>query len=309
MFCKEEQENQAFREQLTDVLQLAYKEVLAKASFFGLTGLSGNVIIISALYYGGTLVAQESLSIGELTSFILYAAYTAISLGQLSSVYSELNKGAGAAQRIWEITERKEQIPVDEGISPINVPTKKITFENVTFNFPTRPDFVVLKNINLALNPGTTTAIVGRSGSGKTTVVKLLLRLYDPQSGSIILDGTGRSELNPTWVRSHIGAVNQEPVLFSGTTRENILYGLNPGAAISENQLQHLMKEAHIDEFVNHLPDGIDTLVGQRGMMLSGGQKQRIAIARALIKNPRILILDEATSALDTVSEELIQKL
>lgn len=126
--------------------------------------------------------------------------------------------------------------------------------------------------------------IVGRSGSGKTTVATLLLRLYDPQIGSITLDGTDLKTLNPTWLRSHIGAVNQEPVLFSGTIRENILYGVNTGTEISEDDFQRVVREAHVDEFVKQLPNGLETLVGQRGMMLSGGQKQRVAIARALIR-------------------------
>lgn len=132
-------------------------------------------------------------------------------------------------------------------------------------------------------------------------------RLYDPEIGEIFLDGQNLKSLNPNWLRSHIGAVNQEPILFSGSIRENILYGLNPGDKISEEKFLRICKEAHVDEFIKNLPNGLETVVGQRGMMLSGGQKQRVAIARALIKDPSILVLDEATSALDAVSEELVQ--
>jgi ATP-binding cassette subfamily B (MDR/TAP) protein 10 len=162
--------------------------------------------------------------------------------------------------------------------------------------------------MNLEVKAGTITAIVGRSGSGKSSIASLLMRLYDPQSGSIYLDGHNLKELDPSWLRRNIGAVNQEPVLFSGSIKENILYGLGDDEKISDEDFERVIQEAHVIEFARTLPDGLNTLVGQRGIMLSGGQKQRVAIARALIKNPEILILDEATSALDAVSEELIQK-
>lgn len=181
--------------------------------------------------------------------------------------------------------------------------TGEIVFNDVLFSFPSRPTSPIINHMSLTIKPRTVTAvrrsifafiifsvkwesfqIVGRSGSGKTTIATLLLRLYDPQTGSITLDGTDLKILNPTWLRSHIGAVNQEPVLFSGTIRENILYGVNTGDEISEDDFQRVVREAHVDEFVKQLPKGLETTVGQRGMMLSGGQKQRVAIARALIR-------------------------
>lgn len=164
---------------------------------------------MSVLYYGGTLVMSEQLSVGALTSFILYAGYTAISINGLSNFYTELNKGVGSAQRIWEIIDRKPLITHDAGIYPDEKPIGKIVFNNVQFNFPSRPDSTVLKQFNLTLEPGTTTAIVGRSGSGKTTIASLLLRLYDPLAGNIYLDGRNLRELNPNWLRDNIGAVNQ----------------------------------------------------------------------------------------------------
>lgn len=171
--------------------------------------MSGNIIIISVLYYGGNLVVNEHLSIGALTSFILYAAYSAISLNGLTNFYTELNKGIGSAQRLWEILDRKIDISLDKGIWPNKKPKGEIIFENINFSFPSRPNVQVLNNFNLNLEPGTTTAIVGRSGSGKTTIATLLLRLYDPQQGKVILDGMDLKTVNPTWLRSHIGAVNQ----------------------------------------------------------------------------------------------------
>lgn len=239
---------------------------------------------MSVLYYGGSLVASNELTVGALTSFILYAGYTAISLGGLSSFYTNLNKGVGSAARIWEIFDRKYEIPYDVGLVPTGLPKGEITFENVAFTYPSRPNSQILNNFTLRINPGTVTAIVGRSGSGKTTIASLLLRLYDPQEGRIFLDGVDLKDLNPTYLRQNIGAVNQEPVLFSGTIRENILYGLNPDENISDEQFNKICHEAYVTEFVEKLPDGMDTIVGQRGIMLSGGQKQRVAIARALIK-------------------------
>ncbi|XP_013117064.2 ATP-binding cassette sub-family B member 10, mitochondrial [Stomoxys calcitrans] len=306
-FSKEEMECKTYDNLLGEALTLGYKETMARALFFGATGMSGNIIIISVLYYGGNLVIQDALSIGALTSFILYAGYSAISLNGLSNFYTELNKGVGSAQRIWEILDRKCLIPLNLGVVPETKPHGEVIFDGVHFNFPARPEATVLNSFNLVLRHGETAALVGRSGSGKSTIASLLLRLYDPLQGRVLLDGVDLRELNPVWLRKHIGAVSQEPVLFSGSIRDNILYGLNPGVSINDSQFDEIVRKAHVNEFTDHLPYGLDTLVGQRGMMLSGGQKQRVAIARALIKNPTILILDEATSALDSVSEELVQ--
>lgn len=160
-----------------------------------------------------------------------------------------------------------------------------IIFKDLTFCFPTRPKTPILRNINMRIAPGQITAIVGRSGCGKSTVGTLIMRLYDPQSGCILLDGVDIKDLNPSWLRNNIGAVNQEPVLFSGSIRENILYGLKSGEEEhAEKYFQKAVEQSYVDDFVKTLPEGYETLVGQRGMMLSGGQKQRVAIARALIR-------------------------
>ncbi|KAH8373920.1 ATP-binding cassette sub-family B member 10, mitochondrial [Drosophila serrata] len=306
-FCREQQEAATYDSKLNDALKIGYKETRARSIFFGLTGFTGNFIIITVLYYGGTLVLEGSLTIGALTAFMLYAGYVAISMNGLSNFYSQLNKGIGASERLWEILDRECTIPIDKGIVPPHKPIGNVGFSGIHFTFPSRPDTPVLHDFNLNLMPGRTTAIVGRSGSGKTTIAFLMLRLYDPQEGVITVDGMDLREVNPQWLRHSIGAVNQEPVLFSGTIRDNILYGVNPGEESVEEKLQTAVAEAHVSEFTDNLPDGLETVVGQRGMMLSGGQKQRVAIARALIKNPTILILDEATSALDAVSEQLVQ--
>lgn len=329
MFSKESYENALFSQHLCDALKIGYRDVSARATFYGMTGFTGNIIIISVLYYGGTLVANNEITIGALTSFILYAGYTALSIGGLSNFYTELNKGIGAASRIWEIMDRDYVIPVSGGLRPDKI-TGEIVFENVSFNFPTRPTSAIIRDMNLCIKSGSNVAIVGRSGSGKSTIATLLLRLYDPISGCIYLDGNNLSQLNIEWLRSHIGSVNQEPILFSGTIRENILYGLKTNENYSDENFHRVCKEAHVEDFVQTLPNGFETLVGQRGVLLSGGQKQRVAIARAIIRvtiyfnllffskfyltiflykqNPSILILDEATSALDSVSESLVQE-
>lgn len=164
--------------------------------------------------------------------------------------------------------------------------TGQIEFRDLNFHFPTRPNAPIFRNINFTIEPNRVTAIVGRSGSGKSTVAALLLRLYDPQSGGVFLDNVNIRELNPNWLRSNIGAVSQEPVLFSGTIRENIMYGLKSGenTTFAEANFDRVVQESYVDDFVKALPDGYNTMVGQRGMMLSGGQKQRVAIARALIR-------------------------
>lgn len=284
IFSKEKYENRIFTKELQDALAIGFRETKARAIFYGMTGLSGNIIIMSVLYYGGTLVNDGKMTVGALTSFILYAGYTAISIGGLSNFYTELNKGVGSATRLWEILDRQPAIPIEGGFTPKHKPRGEICFDNVSFNYPSRPDADVLRNLTMKLEAGTITAVVGRSGSGKSSIATLLMRLYDPQSGLITLDGYSLKDLDPIWLRRHIGFVNQEPVLFSGSIRDNILYGIDEQTPFSEETFQRVIREAHVIEFEKTLPDGLHTLVGQRGIMLSGGQKQRVAIARALIR-------------------------
>lgn len=219
IFSRETYENKIFSKELQDALAIGYRETKARAFFYGMTGLSGNVIIMSVLYYGGSLVNEGQMTIGALTSFVLYAGYTAISLGGLSNFYTELNKGVGSATRIWEILDRQPTIPIQGGLVPAAKPRGEVSFENISFNYPTRADADVLKNLSMKIEAGKITAVVGRSGSGKSSIAALLIRLYDPQSGTILLDGRNLKELDPSWLRRNIGAVNQEPVLFSGSIR------------------------------------------------------------------------------------------
>ncbi|GLH14956.1 Multidrug resistance protein homolog 65 [Gryllus bimaculatus] len=285
----EAQEERRFSSAVDKVLQLASKEAMAKSIFFAMTGLSGNAIILSVLYYGGSLVGSEEITVGALSAFLLYAAYVGISLGGLSSFYTELNRGLGAGTRLWELLDRKPAIPLQGGVWPQVPPAGDVVFEKVSFVYPSRPFAPILRELSLHLPAGCVTAVVGGSGSGKSTLAALLLRFYDPTAGT-------------------------EPVLFSGSVRENLLYGMlqNPLLAdlkpeASEEKLRKALEQAQALEFVKCLPDGLNTLVGERGAQLSGGQRQRLAIARALLQEPRVLILDEATSALDAHTEASLQ--
>jgi ATP-binding cassette, subfamily B (MDR/TAP), member 1 len=225
-----------------------------------------------------------------------------------------ITQGRGAAAKIYATIDRVPPIDSasEDGLKPSQV-SGEITFENVEFNYPSRPDVRVVKNLNLTISAGKTAALVGASGSGKSTVISLVERFYDPLSGSVRLDGVDLRELNLKWLRSQIGLVSQEPTLFSTTIRKNVEHGLvntRHQNASPEEKFQ-LVKEACIkanaDGFISKLPLGYDTVVGERGFLLSGGQKQRVAIARAIASDPRILLLDEATSALDTRSEGVVQ--
>lgn len=225
-----------------------------------------------------------------------------------------VSHGCAAAAKLYATIERIPDIDSasPEGLTPENV-TGEITLQDVEFSYPARPDISILKGLNITFQAGKTAALVGGSGSGKSTIISLVERFYDPVNGSVKLDGVALSDLNLKWLRSQIGLVSQEPVLFSATIKENVAYGLigSPHEHASDEEKFQLIKDACVksnaDGFITQLPQGYDTAVGERGFLLSGGQKQRIAIARAIVSDPRILLLDEATSALDTQSEGIVQ--
>lgn len=261
----------------------------------------GNLTILSLLYVGGGLVQSGAITIGELTSFLMYTAYAGSSLFGLSSFYSELMKGVGAASRLFELQDREPKISPTKGERVLSA-RGPIRFENVSFSYPTRPAVAIFENLDFEIPQGSNVAIVGPSGGGKSTIASLLLRFYNPTEGRILINGKDISRMNAKSLRRKIGIVSQEPVLFSGTIAENIAYGKSDA---TRGEIVAAARKANCS-FISDFPDGLDTHVGPRGAQLSGGQKQRIAIARALIKNPDILILDEATSALDAESETLV---
>ncbi|TMW62331.1 hypothetical protein Poli38472_009824 [Pythium oligandrum] len=309
-FAKEEHETKVHDVKVNEVLELARKRSIASATFFGGVDFAVKMSMLAVLGYGGQMVADGVLTSGELTSFLMYTLYVGFSSAGLSSFYSELMKGVGASSRIFELLAREPQIRSLQNWSALPQPfTGRIQFEDVRFQYPTRPDSEIFAGLNLDVKPNETIALVGPSGCGKSSVIGLLARFYELDregcSGRILLDGTDIANLNPTELRNIIGAVSQEPPLFACSIRDNIAYGCQHDATMEE--IVEAAKAANAHDFIMSFPDQYDTVVGERGQALSGGQKQRVAIARALIKKPKILILDEATSALDPESEHLVQ--
>lgn len=297
-FASEQMEVRRYSDRVREIFNLSKKEAIASGVFFGSSGLSGNLTILAILAIGGQMVNSGAISIGELSSFLLYTGYVGSSLVGMSGFYSELMKGLGAATRLFELLDREPSIKATVG-DPVDHLRGVIEFENVHFAYPTRPAIKIFKGLSFKVEPGTNIAVCGPSGGGKSTVSSLVLRYYDPLEGRILIDNHDIRDLNLKKLRRKIAIVAQEPVLFSGSIAENIAYS-EPGAPRSA--IVEAARKANCS-FVADFPDGLETAVGTRGTQLSGGQKQRIAIARALLKNPSILILDEATSALDGVSE------
>lgn len=302
-FVGEVQEVHRYNRQVRRIFALGRKESLVAATFFASTGWAGNMTILSMLIVGGNFVRSGAMTLGDLTSFMMYTAFAGSSLFGLSGFYSELMKGVGAASRLFELQDRQPGIPQTVG-KPIKSAQGTIKLDNVSFAYPTRPAVSIFNGLSFEIPSGSNVCIVGPSGGGKSTVASLLLRFYNPTSGTITINGVDISTVNIKSLRRRIGMVSQEPVLFSGSIAENIAYG-TPLATRAE--IVTAARKANCN-FVSDLPEGLETQVGARGSQLSGGQKQRIAIARALIKNPDILILDEATSALDAESETLVNE-
>lgn len=262
--------------------------------------------IVSVIWYGVYLASIHELLIGHLISFILYSAFVGVSFGGIAELYAQIQKAVGAIERVFEILDEiPESIDITSGQSIVKRIEGKVTFENVAFTYPSRKEIRVLNNVDIVINKGETIAIVGPSGSGKSTIAALLLRFYDPESGKILIDGKDAKSYPLTELRNNMAIVPQDVLLFGGTIRENIAYG-KPSASIED--IAEAARKANAISFIDSFPEKFETIVGERGMKLSGGQRQRIAIARAVLKDPSILILDEATSSLDSESERVVQE-
>ncbi|KAE8748625.1 ABC-transporter, subfamily B member 02 [Frankliniella occidentalis] len=310
-FGHEKYESSLYTQKLADLIELARKEAKVRAMFFGLTGLSGNIILVSSLYIGAPMLIDSTLTVGQLSSFLLYAGSVSLSASGIANLYAEVQKGLGVSGPLFEVLDKKPHIAYEGGLIPEGKPQGQLDFSNVSFAYPTRSDVTVLNGLNLTIPAGAMTAVVGGSGSGKSTIASLLLRFYDPLSGHISFDGRNVSELDWSWLRKNVALVSQEPVLFSGSIRDNIAYGSIEDenfCNVPEDDIWKAAEIANADKFIKALPNGLDTVVGERGITLSGGQRQRVAIARALMRDPKVLLLDEATSALDAESEHLVQE-
>lgn len=302
-FAREGHEATRYGTGVDDAYQLARHRAWLGAVFTGGVSFLGYGAIAAVLWYGGVLLGDGRLSFGDLTSFLLYTFTVAFSIGALSGLWSDFAKAAGASERVFELLDRVPQM--EPGGHQLERVRGRLTVQDVHFAYPSRPDSLVLAGFTLSLAPGQVVALVGPSGGGKSTVAALLSRFYDPDRGVVALDGCPFAELDASWLREQVGVVSQEPILFATSVAENIRYG-RPGA--SDVEVERAAEAANALQFVRDFPAGFDTRVGERGVRLSGGQKQRIAIARALLKDPSVLVLDEATSALDAESEHLVQE-
>lgn len=291
-----------YKKALNEVVEVALRSARFRGAFisFVIFALFGGIVAV--VWYGATLVQSGEITIGDLLSFVLYTTFIGGSIAGLGDIYAQIQRSIGASERILEIIDQE-----DENSEP--VPTLKlsgeITFSHVSFSYPSRADYAVLKELNFKISAGEKVALVGQSGSGKSTIINLLMRFYPLNKGVIEADGKNVNDYNLSAFRHNVGIVPQEVILFGGSIRENIAYG-KPRA--TEEEIVLAAKKANAYEFIARFPEGMNTLVGERGVKLSGGQRQRIAIARAILKDPAILVLDEATSSLDAESEVLVQE-
>lgn len=277
-----------------------YRAAFIAFSVFAFMGTASAVI-----WYGGSLIQSGEISSGDLLTFVLYTGFIGGSIAGLSNIFEQIQRAIGASERVLEILDEEGEMELQAAHEELPRFQGDIRFEGVRFRYPSREEIEVLKGVDLEVRAGEKVALVGHSGAGKSTLVQLLMRFYTQGEGSIVVDGKGIGDYDLLSFRKQLGIVPQEVLLFGGTIEENIAYG-KPGASLDE--VKDAARKANALRFIENFPEGFDTVVGERGIQLSGGQRQRIAIARAILKDPAILILDEATSSLDAESETLVQE-
>lgn len=306
-FVHEAFEANRYNGNLQDVVKLAVKGARFRGVFAAFVVFCIFGAIVGIVWVGSIMVSHGTLDSGKLTEFVIYGVFVAAAMGSLPDNYANLQKAVGASERVLEILEENsEDVSINETDNTIKQKIQgDIAFADVNFHYPSRPEIEVLKGVSFDAKTGQRIAIVGPSGSGKSTMAALILQFYHPQSGTILFDGKAASEYSLTDIRNQVAIVPQDVMLFGGSIRENIAYGK---LSASTEEIIQAAERANAHQFIMSFPEGYDTIVGERGVKLSGGQRQRIAIARALLKDPSILILDEATSSLDSESERLVQE-
>ena len=303
-FVREGHEAKRYRTGVEGAFRKTLDMVRWRASFFATAMSAGYAGVAAVIWLGGRALIRGELTPGDLTSFFLYTFIVAGALADLAGVWAGLQRAAGATDRLFAVIDTVPEIRSPERPTPLPAGKGAVQFEAVSFAYPSRRGQPVLTNVELAIEPGEVIALVGPSGAGKSTILSLLFRFHDVDAGRVLFEGVDVRDLDLGELRRSLAMVAQEPVLFSGTVRDNIAYGRD-GATVDE--VEAAARDAHAHGFISHFPEGYDTIIGERGTKLSGGQKQRIALARALIANPRVLILDEATSNLDAESEAAVQ--
>ncbi len=305
-FGHEPHDRRLFAARVEEAFATAVRRISARAILTAFVIVLAFAGVSVVLWIGGRDMLAGRISAGDLSAFIFYAVVVAGAVGALSEVVGDLQRAAGATERLLELLDSRSEITV--AAQPVALPQRAegaVRFEDVVFRYPARPEQSALDHFSTDIAPGEAVALVGPSGAGKTTVLQLLLRFYDPQQGRITLDGVDLRDAAPDDLRSRIALVPQDPVIFSANAWENIRYG-NPAA--SDAEVREAAEAAAALHFLEQLPDGLNTFLGEKGVRLSGGQRQRLAIARAILKDPSVLLLDEATSALDAESEQAVQK-
>ncbi|XP_044454474.1 ABC transporter B family member 9-like [Triticum aestivum] len=305
-FCSEKRITRIYEQKCEASKNQGFKTGIAGGIGFGFSFLMLYLTYALCFYVGGQFVRHGKSNFGDVFEVFFALMLATLGVSQTSAMASDSKKAKDSAISVFALLDRKSEIDSssNEGLT-LDELKGNIDFRHVSFNYPTRPDVVIFNNFTLHIPYGKTIALVGESGCGKSTVISLLERFYNPDSGTILLDGVEMKSLNINWLRKQTGLVSQEPVLFNDTIRANIAYGKD--GEVSEEEVIAAAKASNAHEFISSLPQGYETSVGERGIQLSGGQKQRVAIARAILKDPKILLLDEATSALDAESERIVQ--
>lgn len=293
-----------YKKSIDSSVNTSIKRALWRGVFIGLIMFAAGAAIVSIIWYGLHMVQNELITLGELLSFAIYSALLGFSFAGSADLFSQLQKAIGATENLMDILDETTENVTLEKSTAIKI-NGNLAFNDVCFSYPSRRDIQVLRGVSFSVEQGKQIAIVGPSGAGKSTIASLVFRFYDPESGTITIDGKELNDYELSQIRNQMAIVPQEVMLFGGSIKENIEYG-KPGA--TDEEIFEAAKKANALEFIEGFPEKFETLVGDRGIQLSGGQKQRIAIARAILKNPSILVLDEATSALDSESERLVQE-